>query len=286
MTSRAACLILCLAALRAEQLPVRIYTTADGLAGNTIDRIVTDSHGFLWFCTREGLSRFDGYQFYNFGVVQGLPGGANDLLEAADGDYWIATRNGLARFHPASPQPRFEILLPRDPKARVVFALAADPAGGMWVGTQGGLYHLDPASGQWQLRPVDIGMPGRDWEDTFVDALLVDRSGTLWAGTRNGLYHRFPDGRCEHNQGGLSQAGDHYFTAGPPGAALGRNAAGTLPDFGRPQLGWEAVGMFVPRKGIWRASRLSRCLNPRMVRYGSLPKWARGIPGSQRAGEF
>jgi signal transduction histidine kinase/ligand-binding sensor domain-containing protein len=206
MTSRAACLILCLAALRAEQLPVRIYTTADGLAGNTIDRIVTDSHGFLWFCTREGLSRFDGYQFYNFGVVQGLPGGANDLLEAADGDYWIATRNGLARFHPASPQPRFEILLPRDPKARVVFALAADPAGGMWVGTQGGLYHLDPASGQWQLRPVDAGMTGRDWEDTFVDALLVDRSGALWAGTRNGLYHRFPDGRWEHNQGGRSQA--------------------------------------------------------------------------------
>ncbi|MGA2591005.1 MAG: hypothetical protein ABSH32_13885 [Bryobacteraceae bacterium] len=51
---------------------MRIYTTADGLAGNTIDRIVTDSHGFLWFCTREGLSRFDGYQFYNFGVAQGL----------------------------------------------------------------------------------------------------------------------------------------------------------------------------------------------------------------------
>jgi ligand-binding sensor domain-containing protein/two-component sensor histidine kinase len=199
-------LILCLAALRAEQLPVRIYTTADGLAGNTIDRIVTDSHGFLWFCTREGLSRFDGYQFYNFGVVQGLPAGANDLLEAADGDYWIATRNGLARFHPASPQPRFEILLPRDPKARVVFALAADPAGGIWVGTQGGLYHLDRTSGEWQLRLVDAGMTGRDWEDTFVDALLVDRSGALWAGTMNGLYHRFPDGRWEHNQGGRPQA--------------------------------------------------------------------------------
>ena len=205
MTSRAACLILCLAPLLAEQLPVRIYTTADGLAGNTIDRIVTDSHGFLWFCTREGLSRFDGYQFYNFGVAQGLPAGANDLLEAAGGDYWIATHNGIARFQPASPKPRFEILLPRDPKARVVFALAADPAGGIWAGTQGGLYHLDRTSGEWQLRPVDTGMTGQDWEDTFVEALLVDRSGALWAGTWNGLCHRFPDGRWEHTLRGLSQ---------------------------------------------------------------------------------
>ncbi len=205
LTSRAAWLILCLAPLRAEQLPVRIYTTADGLAGNTIDRIVTDSHGFLWFCTREGLSRFDGYHFYNFGVAQGLPAGANDLLEAADGDYWIATLDGVARFHPASAKPRFKTYLPSDPKAGVVFALAADPAGGIWVGTQGGLYHLDRTSSDWRLHPVDIGMPNQGWEDTFVSALLVDRSGTLWAGTRTGLYRRFPDGRHEHTQGGLSQ---------------------------------------------------------------------------------
>jgi signal transduction histidine kinase/ligand-binding sensor domain-containing protein len=204
-TSPAVCLILCVACLRAEQLPVRIYTTADGLAGNTIDRIVTDSHGFLWFCTREGLSRFDGYQFQNFGVAQGLPAGVGDLLEAADGDYWIATRNGLARFHPASPKPRFQVYYSRDPKARLVLALAADPTGGIWVGTQGGLYHLDRTSSDWQLHFVDIGMPSHDWEDTFVSALLVDRSGSLWAATRTGLYRRFPDGRCEHTQRGLSQ---------------------------------------------------------------------------------
>jgi ligand-binding sensor domain-containing protein/signal transduction histidine kinase len=191
--------------LRAEQLPVRIYTTADGLAGNTIDSIVTDSHGFLWFCTREGLSRFDGYQFQNFGVAQGLPAGATDLLEAADGDYWIATQNGLARFHPASPEPRFKTYYPRDPKARFISALAADPAGGIWAGTRGGLYHLDRTNGDWQLRPVDIGMPSQDWEDTIVNALLVDRRGVLWAGGMSGLYRRLPDGRCEHTQGGLPQ---------------------------------------------------------------------------------
>ena len=205
LTSRAACLILCLASLRAEQLPVRIYTTADGLAGNIIDRIVTDSHGFLWFCTREGISRFDGYQFQNFGVGQGLPAGASDLLETADGDYWIATSDGLARFHPASPNPAFKVYRSSDLKSRVAYALAADPAGGIWAGTQGGLYHLDRTSGEWQMRLVDIGMPSQGWEESVVSALLVDRSGTLWAGTRTGLYRRFPSGRCEHTQAGSPQ---------------------------------------------------------------------------------
>src|SRR5262249_2600237 len=55
-------LLLCLATgsskSQAEQLPIKIYTTAD--------RLVQDSHGYLWFCTAEGLSRFDGYKFTNY----------------------------------------------------------------------------------------------------------------------------------------------------------------------------------------------------------------------------
>jgi len=46
------------AQLRAEQLPIRTYTTADGLARDSIHRIVSDPLGYLWFCTSDGLSRF------------------------------------------------------------------------------------------------------------------------------------------------------------------------------------------------------------------------------------
>ena len=56
-----------------EQLPIRSYTTVDGLPNNRISRIVADSRGFIWFCTGEGLARFDGYGFTNFGVHDGLP---------------------------------------------------------------------------------------------------------------------------------------------------------------------------------------------------------------------
>ena len=60
----AVAIVLALAA--GSQLPVKIYTTADGLANNLINRIVRDSRGYLWFCTGEGLSRFDGYSFVSF----------------------------------------------------------------------------------------------------------------------------------------------------------------------------------------------------------------------------
>lgn len=49
--------------VQAERLPIKAFTTAEGLAQNSVKRIVRDSRGFLWFCTDEGLSRFDGYTF-------------------------------------------------------------------------------------------------------------------------------------------------------------------------------------------------------------------------------
>src|SRR6266851_6588375 len=90
----------------AEQLPVRTYTTADGLPRDYVLRIVRDSHGFLWFCTGDGLSRFNGYEFTNYGVEHGLPNPViNDLLETRRGVYWVATNGGgVARFNPSPMQ--------------------------------------------------------------------------------------------------------------------------------------------------------------------------------------
>jgi len=74
---------------------------AEGLPNNVINKIVRDSRGFLWFCTGEGLSRFDGYAFTNYGVDQGLPHTAvNDFLEARNGELWVATNGGLVLFNP------------------------------------------------------------------------------------------------------------------------------------------------------------------------------------------
>src|ERR1700730_12835119 len=85
--------------LKSELLPIRTYTAADGLAANHVDCIVRDSRGFIWFCTPEGLSRFDGYKFTNYGIEQGLPGRqVNDFLEDRSGIYFVATDKGSCRF--------------------------------------------------------------------------------------------------------------------------------------------------------------------------------------------
>src|SRR5882672_12079717 len=86
---------------QAEQLPIKSYTTADGLARDSVVHIIQDSRGFLWFATAEGLSRFDGYRFKNYGVEQGLPHrNVNDFLETRDGTYLVATSVGLSVFNP------------------------------------------------------------------------------------------------------------------------------------------------------------------------------------------
>jgi ligand-binding sensor domain-containing protein len=85
---------------RSEQLPLKSYSTADGLAHDHVNRIRRDSRGFLWFCTDEGLSRFDGYQFTTYTTQHGLPHlHVNDLLETRGGVYWIATDGGVCRFN-------------------------------------------------------------------------------------------------------------------------------------------------------------------------------------------
>jgi ligand-binding sensor domain-containing protein len=221
-------LIAC-AGLRAQQLPIKTYTTSDGLPRNGINRIVRDSHGFLWFCTVEGLSRFDGYTFTNYAVEQGLPDRmVTDLIETRDGEYWIATFNGLARFNPNGVpanaardkkadkrriEPRFVHYLPNWlPYARNVLALLEGRDGTIWCITNAGMGHLRKVGGQWQLPAVDPGAPVPD-----VTELLQDKDGALWIGTYDHeLYRRWPDGRLERYTGrnGLPDApGEHSILA-------------------------------------------------------------------------
>src|ERR1039457_5092435 len=87
--------------LIAELLPIRSYTTADGLAADSINEIVVDSRGFVWFSTPEGVSRFDGYHIVNFGLAEGLPQtSVHALLESRTGTYLDATARGLGEFQP------------------------------------------------------------------------------------------------------------------------------------------------------------------------------------------
>src|SRR5215470_18497255 len=73
-----------------ERLPMRLYTTADGLWSGYINYMMRDSRGFLWFCTRDGLSRFDGYRFTNYIVADDPPSQNFEYMyESRAGIFWI-----------------------------------------------------------------------------------------------------------------------------------------------------------------------------------------------------
>jgi ligand-binding sensor domain-containing protein len=183
--------------LFARQLPVRNYTTADGLASNSIYQIVQEPRGFLWFGTSEGLSRFDGRQFTSFGVEQGLPDRkVTAILITRGGDYWIATLKGVCRLNGLAPRAGCE-LHRLDADDLVVGVLADDGGGGVWCGTANGLYrieHLGP--NRWNVRRVNIGAPRRTGLN-MITSIAAGPAGTLWIGAGTGLYRRFPDGRAE-----------------------------------------------------------------------------------------
>lgn len=47
------------------------YSTEDGLKSNAIAQMRQDDYGYIWLATWNGLSRFDGYHFYNYTTGNG-----------------------------------------------------------------------------------------------------------------------------------------------------------------------------------------------------------------------
>ena len=183
-------------AASAAQLPVKPFTTADGLARNTILCIIQDARGFLWFCTSDGLSRFDGYGFTNYGTEHGLPNSSvTSLLVSRRGLYWVGTPLGLFRFDPNSPPPqKFKAVQVGDGRYAVrVTSILEDRSGSLWLGTEQGLYRLRDGEQAWEV--IDAGIPIRSDGWSGVHSLLEDQRGVLWIGGADGLYRRTPDGQ-------------------------------------------------------------------------------------------
>lgn len=79
------------------QLPVfRSFTIQDGLAGNPVKKIFQDSKGFIWLCTWDGLSKYDGQGFTNFSTANGFSHDlVNDICETPEGKLFVALNNGM-----------------------------------------------------------------------------------------------------------------------------------------------------------------------------------------------
>lgn len=185
----------------AQRLPVKTYTSADGLAQDRVVCAVRDSRGFMWFCTSDGLSRFDGSRFTTYRAIDGLPISViNDIEESHDGRYWIATNGGgVCRFDPVATRPSCEVLKAGDTiTTNRVNTLYEDPVGRLWAGTDGGLFRFEPAEASRGLQPVPLRIPGRPDQVMKVWSILGDARGVIWIGTGFGVVRVLPGGRTVH----------------------------------------------------------------------------------------
>lgn len=181
------------AVLRAERLPVYTYTTQHGLASDSVFKVSSDSRGYVWFATRAGISRFDGYRFTNYGTAHGLPPvWIQDILEDRNGRYWVAAgRKGACVWVPAESAPaRFKCYaLEHNPS---VTQLYEDSSGRIWIGTSNGAFITSESSSAPKFSRVSFP------PDTEILAMKEDRTQTMWFGTNgHGVFRRSPSGHLE-----------------------------------------------------------------------------------------
>ncbi len=165
-----------------------------GLSQGNVKCILRDSRGFMWFGTREGLNKYDGYGFVVYKNVIGdtLSLGGDDimgLVEDRAGDIWIATAGGgLNRFDRAKNRfIRYNKSIPAD----LISGPMLDDSGKIWVGsTEQGVFVLEPATGKIVSFSNDPENAG-SLSDNDVTAICKDSHHQIWIGTLLGGLNLF-----------------------------------------------------------------------------------------------
>lgn len=170
-----------------NELRFEHYALEDGIPNMAVQAITTDSYGFLWIGTWDGLSRYDGYHFTNFHPspldtstlsFQDV----TDLDVDAKGNIWIATQGGLNRYDPFTG--KFRRFLPEDanPTAinrRFVNAVYCRKDGSVLAG-------IDYSNSCVIYQPQCDGF---DNVNVFGVALdFIEVNDQIWVATANGLF--------------------------------------------------------------------------------------------------
>ena len=128
-------------------------TPDDGLAQIIVGTIIQDSRGFMWFGTRGGLNRYDGYKFELYENDAENPHSISSnsiyhLYEDHMGVLWAGTANGLNKFDHRTNKFTVYKNDPADPNSlsgNIVWSIFEDSNKILWIGTHDGL-RLPPAS--------------------------------------------------------------------------------------------------------------------------------------------
>lgn len=176
-------MVVILQSSQAQQILFRNYTVADGLCANTVWAISQDDQGYMWFGTKDGLNRFDGYQFksYRFNKAKLHSPESNwirDIFNYNADSCWIGTEKGIYILDLA--RETFHFFKPLG--KRSVFDIVKGPSGNIWIATGGGVFRYDPGNERLE-RFVHQEGNANSLSLNFVRQLLIDDAGNIWIGT-------------------------------------------------------------------------------------------------------
>ncbi len=154
------------------------WTTANGLPGDNVQALLTDTAGVVWIGTNQGLAKFENETLQIvFGADSAqLP---NKYIRALaidpQGALLIGTFTGIARYDGSQVETLIDFLTDGFNQLRLT-TLAISPSGEIWAGTDNGLLHSSDES-TWELMTTKEGL-----FTNYISALIVDQYGGVWVG--------------------------------------------------------------------------------------------------------
>ncbi|UOE47452.1 response regulator [Mucilaginibacter sp. SMC90] len=124
-----------------QDFSFRKVSADNGLSHNTVYTILQDAKGFLWFGTREGLNRYDGYTVKNYFISGSRPGSSANRISSLlylNSNIYIGTDNGLYRYD--EQLDKIDLL----PLTKIPLSVQGITAVGssVYIGTNNGFYQI------------------------------------------------------------------------------------------------------------------------------------------------
>jgi signal transduction histidine kinase/ligand-binding sensor domain-containing protein/DNA-binding response OmpR family regulator len=171
-----------------------------GLSQNHVLCALQDSRGFMWFGTRDGLNRYDGYKFTIYRNVAGDEHSLSNnfvtsIIEDSKGDIWIATNGGgLNRYEKDKDwftHFTHENGNPNSISSNMVSDVTEDHEGNLWIGTNdAGLNVFNPVTNKIQ-HYISRASDAKSLSGNYVKCILEDHAHHIWVGVFGGGLNLF-----------------------------------------------------------------------------------------------
>ena len=186
--------ILCHAQVADEHYYFKNLSVQNGLSQNTVNTILQDKQGFMWFGTKDGLNRYDGLSFRKFKHDDRSQRSIGNnfitaLYEDEKGSIWVGTDVGLYIYYPEKDS--FEHFTKQSVEntriEHTVTAISGDNQGCVWMAVESqGLFCYNLEKGELQ----NYTLQNFSFLTTNVETFAFDNSGTLWIGCYgDGLFY-------------------------------------------------------------------------------------------------